>query len=131
MDTTLPMPTPIAGVPDEYADRTLLCDPVTTNMSASCIKRRFFPLTGAWNHLNKVVVKPDTVKFGINIISSFSSGAAFGDGAKMIELPVFNEFTTLFTGVAKGLVDGTIAATTPFGRRNSLTPVVGLSWTRP
>ena len=48
-----------------------------------------------------------------------------------MELPVFNAFTTLFTGVARGLVDGTIAATTPFGRKNSLTPVTGLSSTKP
>ena len=37
--TTLPCPTPKAGVPEEYPARTLFCEPVTTKRSASSIKR--------------------------------------------------------------------------------------------
>ena len=43
--------------------------------------------------------------------------APFGDGAIIIELPVFNAFIILLVGVASGLVDGTMAATTPLGRK--------------
>ena len=48
------------------------------------------------------------------VVSGFTP---FGEGAKIIALPVFRALMILFTGVASGFVDGTMAAITPLGRR--------------
>ncbi|GIR45140.1 MAG: hypothetical protein CM15mP54_19940 [Paracoccaceae bacterium] len=46
-----------------------------------------------------------------------NGSAPFGDGATIIELPVLSAFIMLLVGVASGLVDGTMAAITPLGRK--------------
>ena len=52
------------------------------------------------------------------MVSSVAKGSApFGEGAIIIALPLFNALMILFTGVAKGFVEGTMAAITPFGRK--------------
>ena len=61
---------------------------------------------------------PASSKFFLMCFNKIENGPApFGDGAIIIELPVFNAFIILLVGVASGLVDGTMAATTPLGRK--------------
>ena len=57
-----------------------------------------------------------------NSSSSASVDAPFGDGARMIALRPFSALRMLFAGVAPGLVEGVIAATTPTGRAISMRP---------
>ena len=49
--------------------------------------------------------------------------APLGDGARMIAFLHFSALITLFSGVAIGFVDGTIAPITPTGLAISIIPV--------
>ena len=117
--TTFPCPTPRAGVPEEYPARTLFWDPVTTNRSASSINRWVLGFEGGvgtiWTKLGSM---PTSAKFFRMCSNKTENGSApFGDGATIIELPVLSAFIMLLVGVASGLVDGTMAAITPLGRK--------------
>src|SRR5690606_11725848 len=103
---TLPAPTPTAGVPLEYARRTLSWLPVTTARSASssrrwvsalvpgggivCTRSRSSPIlsNSAWMNSSSIVQQPTPL----------------GDGDRMIALPHFSALMTLLAGVAAGLV---------------------------
>ena len=63
--------------------------------------------------------------------SSLNGWAPLGDGATIIELPHFKALIILLTGVANGLVEGTIAATTPLGLKYTLRPNSSSSETCP
>ena len=52
---------------------------------------------------------------------------AVGGGAMMMALPPFSAIMALFTGVADGLVEGVMAATTPTGLAYLTRPFSGIS----
>ena len=124
-ETTLPAPTPKAGVPQVEAARILACEPVATTRSACCIRACVASLVmGAGRNCTRSVgafIRRSCAC--TNSTKRTQVLSPLGEGATITALPAFKAFITLFAGVAPGLVDGVMAATTPTGRAISVMPL--------
>ena len=102
----------------------LFCEPVATTKSTNSVNSMVsFLLIGSDNDCTMSIGAPTRSRaFFINPIIFVQTKAPFGDGANIIAFLHFNALMTLFSGVAIGLVEGTIAPTTPTGLAISISP---------
>ncbi len=120
---TLPAPTPIAGLPLEYALRTMPGPPVASIMSVVFI-------TSFVSSKEGVSIQP-IMPSGAPALTAASSTIraasivqflALGCGLKIIPLRVFNASNALNIAVDVGFVVGITAAITPIGSAITLVP---------
>ena len=107
----------------------MLCEPVATTRSASRISTAVDSLVIApgsiWTRSRGASMRSNCA--WMNSSSFAQVLRPLGLGATTIALRAFSAFRILLAGVAAGLVDGVIAATTPTGRAISTTPRSGYS----
>src|SRR5476651_1414852 len=105
--------------------RTLACDPVATTRSHCRRSAAVAALViGGGSTWTRSGDKPALANCAwMNSISNAHDEYPFGDGATITALPHFSALMILLAGVAAGLVDGVIAATTPTARAISTIPV--------
>ena len=116
---TFPGPTPIAGFPLRYADRTTGVPPVatTTSVRSSVIKALINGIEGS----STIWMMPSgapaaTAASDIALAAATQTFFAIGCGLMMMELRVIKAKMILKETVATGLVDGVSAKITPAGR---------------
>ena len=112
-----------AGVPLAYAPRTFFCEPVATTRSAWRISsnvQRAIRRRG--QRLHEVARRADACRArrGRTRAAGRASTGPSATARAMIALRPFSALMMLLAGVAPGLVDGVIAATTPTGRAISI-----------
>ena len=127
---TLPAPTPIAGVPLEYAARTLVCEPVaTTQVRLPHQLERVLARNRRGQRLHEIARRADAIELGVHErrAAARASMRPSATARRTIALRPLSALMMLFAGVAPGFVDGVIAATTPTGRAISIMPLSGSS----
>ncbi len=113
---TLPAPTPIAGLPDEYAAFTRLGPPVARIMSASLITRFVSSRDGTSIHLIIPSGAPAfTAASSIIFAASMVQFFALGWGLMIIPFLVLRAKRALKIAVEVGFVVGITAAIIPRG----------------
>ena len=112
----LPAPTPIAGVPDEYADLTIAYPPVARINFVILFFINSWVASMVGIEMQDTAVSGQPTDFNAFLITSTVSRIHFsapGCGENTILFPPFMEINDLYITVEVGFVDGTIPAITP------------------
>ena len=121
-----PAPTPIAGLPEEYAALTIPGPPVARMMSASFISRLVISRLGASIQSMTPLGAP-AASAASRMMRAASAVQFFarGCGLMIIALRVFSAIRHLKIAVEVGFVVGMTAATTPSGSAMRVIPKAG------
>ena len=124
----LPAPTPMAGLPEEYAARTMPGPPVARMMSASCMARLVSSSVGASTQSMMPCGAPAaTAASSTSLAAAMVAPLARGCGLMMMPLRVLSASSVLKMAVEVGFVVGMTAAMTPSGSAMRRMPNAGSS----
>ena len=131
---TLPAPTPIAGLPQEYAALTIALPPVAKIVATPSwfIKALVASIDGCSIHWIQFLGAPAlTAASSITSAAFLEDSWADGWNANIIGFLVFKQINDLKITVEVGFVTGVIPAITPIGSAISTIPVIGSSLITP